>query len=101
MRMAFDIEDLDDMIHGRLRLGVMAYLAAAGTGSFAEIKARLKAADGNLSVQLHKLEDAGYVELERGFHNNRPHMTARLTAKGRDAFRSYLATLSKLVNDAD
>ena len=101
MRKDFDIDALDDVIHGRLRLGVMAYLAAARVGSFVELKARLKAADGNLSVQLHKLEAAGYVELERSFLNNRPHMTARLTSKGRDAFRGYLSTLSKLVNDAD
>jgi DNA-binding MarR family transcriptional regulator len=101
MRMDFDIDDLDDVIHGRLRLGVMAYLAAADVGSFAELKARLKAADGNLSVQLHKLEAAGYVALERTFRGKRPHMTARLTPKGRDAFRSYISTLSKLVNDGD
>lgn len=77
----------------------MAYLAAADVGSFAELKARLKAADGNLSVQLHKLEAAGYVVLERGFRGKRPHMTVRLTPQGRDAFRSYIATLGRLVND--
>ena len=101
MRMDFDLDQVDDVIHGRLRLGIMAYLAAANAAPFAELKAKLKAADGNLSVQLRKLEAAGYVELEKGFLNNRPLTTARLTAKGRDAFRAYLATLSKLVNGFD
>jgi DNA-binding MarR family transcriptional regulator len=101
MKMSFDVDQLDDVIHGRLRLGIMAYLAAANAAPFTELKARLKAADGNLSVQLRKLEAAGYVELDKGFANNRPLTTVRLTPKGRDAFGAYLSTLSKLVNGHD
>ena len=51
----FDIERIDEVIHGRLRLGVMAYLSGAETADFNELKARLQASDGNLSVHLRKL----------------------------------------------
>lgn len=98
MHVDFDVLALDDLIHGRLRLGIMAHLAAANAATFTELKARLKAADGNLSVQLRKLEEAGYVALEKGFANRRPVTTARLTPRGREAFRGYISTLSELVN---
>ena len=55
----FDIEAIDEVIHGRIRLGVMAYLVGAGEADFGEIRARLQTTDGNLSVHLRKLEDAG------------------------------------------
>ncbi|MFI5269539.1 MAG: transcriptional regulator, partial [Chloroflexota bacterium] len=52
----FDIERIDEVIHGRLRLGVMAYLSSAGLADFNALKAKLQATDGNLSVHLRKLE---------------------------------------------
>jgi len=63
----FDIGGIDEVIHGRLRLGIMAYLAGGGGGAadFTELKSRLQASDGNLSVHLRKLEEAGYVAIER------------------------------------
>ena len=100
MHADFDVFALDDMIHSRLRLGIMAHLAAAKAASFTELKTRLKAADGNLSVQLRKLEEAGYVEIEKAFANRRPITTARLTTAGRQAFRGYISTLSELVGHA-
>lgn len=100
MHVDFNVLALDDIIHSRLRLGIMAQLAAGKAATFTELKARLKAADGNLSVQLRKLEEAGYVEIEKGFANRRPVTTARLTPQGREAFRSYISTLSELVDHA-
>ena len=61
----FDIEKLDGVIHGRLRLGVMAYLADAEVASFNELKAVLKVTQGNHSIQLHKLEDGASRALRR------------------------------------
>ena len=55
----FDVNELDDVIHGRIRLGIMAYLVGAGAADFGILKAQLQATDGNLSVHLRKLEEAG------------------------------------------
>ena len=56
----FDIEEIDEVIHGRIRLGIMAYLASMGDADFNALRTRLQATDGNLSVHLRKLEEAGY-----------------------------------------
>src|SRR5215510_16232262 len=63
---------LDNLIHHRLRLGIVSGLAAAETLTFNEIKALLKTTDGNLSVHARKLEDAGYVTCIKGFDGRRP-----------------------------
>jgi DNA-binding MarR family transcriptional regulator len=96
---AFDIGKLDDVIHGRLRLGIMAYLASAEVADFTELKTALEATQGNLSIQLRKLEDAGYVEIEKSFLNRKPLTRVRLTASGRKAFKDYLDVIAKLVGD--
>ena len=93
----FDIDDIDEVIHGRVRLGVMAYLSGAETAEFNELKARLQATDGNLSVHLRKLEEAGYVELLKTFQGRKPLTRARLTEAGRAAFVRYLDAIGKLV----
>ena len=95
----FTIEGIDEIIHGRLRLGVMAYLAGREGADFNEIKARLNATDGNLSVHLRKLEDAGYVAIDKSFVNRKPLTRVRLTNPGRDAFITYLDAIGKLIGD--
>ncbi|MEN3748917.1 transcriptional regulator [Sphingomonas sp. HF-S3] len=94
---AFDIGQIDDVIHGRMRLGIMAYLADAEAADFNELKALLQATQGNLSVHLRKLEDAGYIAIEKSFAGRKPLTRARLTPAGRDAFAAYLETLGKLI----
>ena len=94
---AFDIGSIDDVIHGRLRLGIMAFLSAAGSAEFSELKAKLQTTDGNLSVHLRKLEEAGYVEIGKSFVGRKPLTRASLTEKGRDAFVAYLDALEKLL----
>lgn len=94
---AFDIGKLDDVIHGRLRLGIMAYLAEAEVADFNELKALLGATQGNLSVHLRKLEDAGYIAIEKSFLGRKPLTRARVTPAGRKAFSEYLAAIAKLV----
>lgn len=96
----FDIERLDDVIHGRVRLGIMAHLAKAGAASFNELKDALNATQGNLSVHLRKLEEAGYVTIEKGFLGRKPNTQVRLTKKGRAAFSDYLDSLSRLIEGA-
>ena len=94
----FDIERIDEVIHGRLRLGIMAYLSTAETADFTALKARLQATDGNLSVHLRKLEDAGYVAIEKQFVGRKPQTTISLTEPGRTAFITYLDAMARLVN---
>src|SRR3954465_14243938 len=93
----FDIGKIDDVIHGRLRLGVMAYLANAEGADFNELKNVLEVTQGNLSVQLRKLEDAGYITIEKGFLGRKPRTQARITPVGRKAFAIYLEALGRLI----
>jgi DNA-binding MarR family transcriptional regulator len=95
--MTFDIGKIDDVIHGRLRLGIMAYLVSAETADFNELKSMLQATQGNLSVHLRKLEEAGYVEIEKAFRARKPLTRIRITANGRTAFTAYLDAMSKLI----
>ena len=97
----FDIDQIDEVIHGRLRLGVMAYLTNVRTAEFTELKTRLQATDGNLSVHLRKLEDAGYVSLDKSFSGRKPLTRISLTETGRTAFIRYLDAISKLVDSAE
>jgi DNA-binding MarR family transcriptional regulator len=93
----FDIGKIDDVIHGRLRLGVMAYLANAEVADFNELKSVLEVTQGNLSVQLRKLEEAGYVTIEKGFLGRKPRTQVRITSEGRKAFATYLEALGRLI----
>ena len=93
----FDIGQIDDVIHGRMRLGIMAYLADAEVADFNELKDLLQATQGNLSVHLRKLEEAGYIAIEKSFLNRKPLTRARITPAGRKAFAAYLEALGKLI----
>ena len=94
---AFDVGKLDGVIHGRIRLGIMAYLASAEVADFTELKEALQTTQGNLSVHLRKLETAGYVDLEKSFLDRKPLTRARLTPAGGKAFASYLEAMRTLV----
>ena len=93
----FDINRLDEAIHGRLRLGIMAYLMDVEIADFNELKAVLDATQGNLSVHLRKLEDVGYVDIKKTFEGRKPLTRAQITPLGRASFATYLEALSKLV----
>ena len=98
---AFHIDDIDAVIHSRVRLGVMAYLMAADAADFNTLKAKLGTTDGTLSVHLRKLEDAGYIVIDKRFRDWRPLTEARLTTSGRRAFRAYLNAIAKLARLGD
>ena len=93
----FDIGRIDDVIHGRIRLGIMAYLSGAGGADFATLKARLQTTDGNLSVHLRKLEEAGFVAVTKSFRGRKPLTEASLTEEGRTAFVAYLDAMAGLL----
>jgi DNA-binding MarR family transcriptional regulator len=95
----FAIDRIDEVIHGRLRLGVMTYLADAEVADFTELKTALGATQGNLSVHLRKLEDAGYVAIEKSFLARKPLTRVRLTPNGRQAFAAYLQALGALIGE--
>lgn len=93
----FDISRIDDVIHGRMRLGIMAFLSGVESANFNELKTRLQTTDGNLSVHLRKLEDAGMVAVTKRFEGRKPLTEARMTPAGRRAFVAYLDALQGLV----
>lgn len=92
-----DLGKIDDVIHGRMRLGIMVYLADAETAEFTELKTALEATQGNLSVHLKKLEEAGYVAIDKSFRDNKPLTQVTITAAGRRAFAAYLEAISNLI----
>ena len=94
---AFDINAIDEVIHGRVRLGIMAYLVGADSADFATLRAKLETTDGNLSVHLRKLEEAGYVTVTKSFRARKPLTEATLTEAGRKAFADYLDALRRLM----
>ncbi len=94
----FDIDQIDEVIHGRVRLGVMAFLASADAADFTALRDRLQATDGNLSIHLRKLEEAGYVRLDKSFVGRKPNTKVVLTKEGRSAFARYLDAIGALVN---
>ena len=97
----FDHSDIDDIIHGRLRLGVMAYLSSVSPAIFGELRDKVGASDGNLSTHLRKLDDAGYVRLEKRFVDRRPQTRVHLTKAGRMAWLHYLDRLQTLLKAAE
>lgn len=96
---AFDANRLDEAIHSRLRLGIMAYLSEASPASFNELKDVTGATGGNLSTHLRKLEDAGYITQTKSFEGRKPLTTIHLTDDGRAAFEAYIAALKPLLGE--
>ena len=90
-------ESIDPIIHERARLAIVSALAVASALSFNELKSSLSLTDGNLSVHASTLEGAGYIKVEKSFLGKRTLTKMHLTAKGREAFRKYLDTLRRIV----
>lgn len=95
--MSLELDRIDEVIHGRMRLGIMVYLADAGAADFTELKTALEATQGNLSVHIKKLEEAGFVTVDKSFVNNRPLTRVSITPSGRSAFADYLTAMSALI----
>ena len=91
--------ELDPLIHERLRLGILSVLAVQESISFTELRNLLQTTDGNLSVQARRLESAGYVICDKIFEERKPKSTYRLSPAGRAALEAYLETLAGLLPD--
>src|ERR1051326_5090359 len=97
----FAYDGLDRVIHEKARLGVLTSLMAHPKGlAFGDLRQLCGLTDGNLSRHLQVLQDAGLVEIIKGYEGNRPHTHCRLTKAGRRRFLDYLTVLEGLVRDA-
>lgn len=94
-------DDIDAVIHERVRLSIVSALAVSPQLSFGELKEMLGLTDGNLSAHSRTLEEAGYIVVEKSFRGRRPYTAMRLTPKGRRAFGRYLETLRQIVDRGD
>ena len=93
----FDYQQLDDVIHSRIRLAVMSLLITVEEAEFNFLKKNVNATDGNLSVHLKKLEDADYISVKKEFVNRKPRTMYALTKNGRKAFETYLEQLERMI----
>lgn len=91
-------KELDPLLHAQLRLAVVSVLAGVKEAEFNYLKEVTASTAGNLSVQLTKLKDAGYITIEKSFRDNYPLTQCRLTSKGRKAFSDYVDALQQYIN---
>jgi len=96
----FDHSAIDELLQSRVRLAIVAFLASVGQADFSLLRDAIKTTDGNASVHLRKLEDAGYVAMEKRFANRKPQTTYALTERGRKALLDYVAHLESLLPPA-
>ena len=87
------MKPLDPLLHSQLRLAVMSVLMNLDESDFVYIKQQTQSTAGNLSVQLDKLAEAGYITIEKGFAGKKPRTTCRITQLGKDAFAAYVDAL--------
>lgn len=92
------VDDLDQLIHERRRLGIVSALAANESLTFAELKDILQTSDGNLSVHARKLEAAGYIKVTKGFADRKPRTEYALTPTGRRALEVYLTKMEEILH---
>jgi len=90
--------DLDRVIHERMRLGIISALAANEKLSFGELKKLLNTTDGNISVHARRLEEAGYVTMQKSFKGRVPLTEYAVTREGRKALERYLNHMEALIN---
>ena len=95
-----ELPDLDPVIHGKLRLAVLSLLVAAEEADFTWLREKTGTTDGNLGAQMLKLEEAGYVAMQKRFVGRKPQTLYRMTAKGRKALAGYVAALKRLLGGA-
>ncbi|NOZ47816.1 MAG: transcriptional regulator [Chlorobi bacterium] len=91
-------KDLDPLLHSQLRLSVMSLLISVEQADFVFIKEKTEASSGNLSVQLEKLSNAGYIEIIKGFRGRKPLTSCRITKKGINAFENYVNSLKDYID---
>jgi DNA-binding transcriptional ArsR family regulator len=88
-----EFKELDPILHSQLRLAVMSLLISVREAEFTFLKEKTNATAGNLSVQINKLKEAGYIEITKQFNKNYPQTICKITAKGILAFENYVKAL--------
>lgn len=90
-------QDLDELLHSRIRLAVVSVLVSVEEIDFTGLRERVGATDGNLATHTRKLEDAGYIEVRKSFVDRKPSTAYRLTETGREKLRQYVAKLEQFL----
>lgn len=91
-------KELDPLLHSQLRLAIMSLLISLESAEFTFIKEKTNSTAGNLSVQLDKLSEAGYLSIEKAFKGKKPVTTCKITKRGIKAFEEYVNTLKQYIN---
>ncbi|HEV2645293.1 MAG TPA: transcriptional regulator [Acidobacteriaceae bacterium] len=94
------LPELDPVVHGKVRLAVLSLLLTVEEAEFTWLREKTGSTDGNLGAQMLKLEEAGYVAMEKRFAGRKPQTVYRMTAKGREALAGYVAALKRLLGGA-
>ena len=94
------LPELNPVIHGKLRLALLSLLSTVEEAEFTWLRAKTNSTDGNLGAQLLKLEEAGYVEVEKKFVLRKPQTLYRMTEAGRQALTNYVQALKQLLGSA-
>ena len=90
--------ELDPLLHSQLRLAVMSLLMSVEKAEFTFLKEKTQSTAGNLSVQLDKLSEAGYIVIEKSFKGKKPLTTCKVTKKGIKAFEEYVYVLKQYIH---
>jgi DNA-binding MarR family transcriptional regulator len=90
--------DLDPILHSQLRLAVISLLISVKEADFVFLREKTNATAGNLSVQVQKLKEAGYIEVAKQFKDNYPQTTCKITKEGIKAFEQYVKNLQSYLN---
>ena len=93
-----EFKELDPILHSQLRLAIMSLLISVKEAEFTFLKEKTNATAGNLSVQISKLKEAGYLEITKQFHNNYPQTICKITREGISAFEKYVEALQSYMN---
>jgi DNA-binding HxlR family transcriptional regulator len=95
-----ELPDLDPVIHGKLRLAVLSLLVVVEEADFMWLRDKTGSTDGNLGAQMMKLEEAGYVAMQKRFAGRKPQTLYRMTPAGRKALAKYVSALKRLLGGA-
>jgi DNA-binding PadR family transcriptional regulator len=95
-----ELPELNPVIHGKLRLALLSLLSGVEEAEFTWLRSKTGSTDGNLGAQMSKLEDAGYVAVEKKFVQRKPQTLYRMTDDGRAALTEYVQALKKLLGGA-
>jgi DNA-binding transcriptional ArsR family regulator len=92
-------KELDPLLHSQLRLAIMSLLLGLDSADFTFLKEKTNSTAGNISVQLDKLSEAGYISIEKSFNGRKPLTTCRITKKGIKAFEDYVHSLKTYIKN--